>query len=145
MAKQIKQLGLKAPLMGGETMNTEKFVELAGDSAEGDYASTPGAALEKQPRGPEFASKYKQRFKQDVRLYAPYFYDGVMVLAEAMKQADSTDPKKYLPALKTIKYDGVTGVIQFTDNGDMKNSLLSMYQVKNGKWVLLESYQSSTD
>jgi branched-chain amino acid transport system substrate-binding protein len=145
MAKQIKQLGLKAPLMGGETMNTEKFIELAGAAAEGNYASTPGAALEKQPKGPEFASKYKERFKQDVRLYAPYFYDGVIVLAEAMKQADSVDPKKYLSALETIKYDGVTGNIQFTDNGDLKYSLLSMYQVKNGKWTLLESYQASTD
>jgi branched-chain amino acid transport system substrate-binding protein len=145
MAKQIKQLGLRAPLMGGETMNTEKFIELAGNAAEGDYASTPGAALEKRPRGPEFAAKYKQRFKQDVRLYAPYFYDGVMVLAQAMKEADSTDPKKYISALKTIKYDGVTAEIQFSGTGDLKNSLLSMYQVKDGKWALLESYQASTD
>jgi branched-chain amino acid transport system substrate-binding protein len=145
MAKQIKQLGITAPLMGGETMNTEKFIELAGDAAEGSYASTPGAALEKRPRGPDFAEKYKQRFHQDVRLYAPYFYDGVMVLAYAMQQADSTDPKTYLPALKTINYDGVTADIAFTDNGDLKNSLLSMYQVRDGKWTLLESYQARSE
>ena len=49
MAKQMKSLGMTMPLMGGETMNTEKFLQLAGDAGDGSYASTPGAALEKQP------------------------------------------------------------------------------------------------
>jgi branched-chain amino acid transport system substrate-binding protein len=141
MTKQMKSLGMTMPLMGGETMNTEKFLQLAGDAGDGSYASTPGAALDKRPNGQAFAQKYKERFKQDVALYAPYFYDGVMVIAAAMKQADSTEPAKYLPEVKKLHYQGITADIAFDDKGDLTNSLLSMYKAQNGEWVLLENYE----
>lgn len=48
LARQMKELGLDAVLLGGETMNTAKFLELAGPAAEGHVASTPGAALMKR-------------------------------------------------------------------------------------------------
>ena len=99
MAKQMRQLGMNIKLMGGETMNSAKFIELAGPAAEGSIASTPGAALESRPGGKAFADKYKARFGQEVGLYAPYFYDGVMVIAAAMKASNSTDPAKYFPVL----------------------------------------------
>jgi len=137
MAKQMKLLGLNVPLMGGETMNSAKFIELAGPAAEGTIASTPGAALESRPGGKAFAEKYKSRYNQDIGLYAPYFYDGVMVIAAAMKQADSTDPAKYLPALAKINYPGVTADIQFGANGDLIKGLLTIFQVKNGKWEVV--------
>src|SRR5204862_6137281 len=111
MARQMKTLGMSIPLMGGETMNAAKFIELAGPAAEGNIASTPGAALESRPGGKAFAAKYKARYQQDIGLYTPYFYDGVMVIAAAMKAANSTDPAKYLPALEKIKYTGVTADI----------------------------------
>ena len=79
MAQQMKTARDEhAKLMGGETMNSAKFIELAGPAAEGRIASTPGAALESRPGGKAFADKYKARFNQDIGLYAPYFYDGVM-------------------------------------------------------------------
>jgi branched-chain amino acid transport system substrate-binding protein len=137
MAKQMKALGLKIPLMGGETMNSAKFIELAGPAAEGSIASTPGAALESRPGGKAFAAKYKSRYKSDVGLYTPYFYDGVMVIAAAMKAANSTDPAKYLPALAKIDYPGVTADIQFDDKGDLTRGLLTIFRVQNGKWVVV--------
>lgn len=137
MAKQMKLLELNVPLMGGETINSAKFIELAGPAAEGNIASTPGAALESRPGGPAFAAKYKARYNQDVGLYTPYFYDGVMVIAAAMKAANSTDPAKYLPALATIKYPGVTADIAFDKNGDLTKGLLTIFEVKNGKWEVV--------
>ena len=53
-------------------------------------------------------------------LYAPYFYDGTMLIAAAMKAADSTDPAKYLPALAKIKYPGITANFEFDGNGDLQ-------------------------
>jgi branched-chain amino acid transport system substrate-binding protein len=72
-----------------------------------------------------------------VGLYTPYFYDGVMVIAAAMKAANSTDPAKYLPALAKIEYPGVTADIQFDGNGDLTRGLLTIFQVRNGKWVVV--------
>jgi branched-chain amino acid transport system substrate-binding protein len=139
MARQMKALGMEMKLMGGETMNSAKFIELAGPAAEGDIASTPGAALESRPGGPAFAAKYKARYNQDVGLYAPYFYDGVMLIAAAMKAANSTDPAKYLPALAKIRYQGITANVAFDDRGDLTQGLLTIFEVKNGKWVVISN------
>jgi branched-chain amino acid transport system substrate-binding protein len=137
MARQMKELGMKAKLMGGETMNSAKFIELAGPAAEGHIASTPGAALESRPGGKEFAAKYKTRFGQDIGLYAPYFYDGVLLIAAAMKAADSTVPAKYLPALAKIKYAGVTADVAFDAKGDLTHGLMTLFEVKSGKWQVI--------
>lgn len=137
MARQMKLLGMNIKLMGGETMNSAKFIELAGPAAEGDIASTPGAALESRPGGKAFAEKYKARFHQDIGLYAPYFYDGVMLIAAAMKAANSTDPAKYLPVLAKINYPGITADFAFDANGDLTKGLLTIFVVKNGKWEVV--------
>ena len=137
MARQMKALGMDIKLMGGETMNSAKFIELAGPAAEGHIASTPGAALDSRPGGKAFADKYKARYNQEIGLYTPYFYDGVMLIAAAMKAANSTDPAKYLPVLAKIKYDGITANIAFDDKGDLTQGLLTIFEVKNGKWVVV--------
>jgi branched-chain amino acid transport system substrate-binding protein len=136
MARQMKELGLSVPLLGGETMNTTKFLELAGPAAEGHIASTPGAALENRPQGIAFAQRYRDRFRQDIGLYAPYFYDSVMVIAAAMQQAKSSVPAKYLPALRNIRYAGITADIGFRNSGDLQQGPLSIFRVHDGKWVL---------
>ena len=138
MARQMKQLGMDIKLMGGETMNSAKFIELAGPAAEGAIASTPGAALDSRPGGKAFADKYKARFGQDIGLYAPYFYDGVMAIAAAMKAANSADPAKYLPALAKLNYKGITADIAFDSKGDLTHGLLTIFQVKNGKWEVVK-------
>jgi branched-chain amino acid transport system substrate-binding protein len=136
MARQMRELGMKTLLLGGETINTAKFLELAGPAAEGHIASTPGTALEKRPHGKAFADRYRKRFKTEIGLYAPYFYDSVMVIAAAMQKAGSSDPAKYLPELRPIKHQGVTAEIEFDANGDLKQALLSIFRVQSGKWVL---------
>jgi branched-chain amino acid transport system substrate-binding protein len=136
LARQMQELGLKAILLGGETMRTAKFLELAGPAAEGHIASTPGAALEQRPGGKAFAERYRRRFRQEIGLYAPYFYDSVMVLAAAMQKAGSTDPAKYLGELRNIRHSGVTAEIEFDANGDLKQGLLSIFRVERGRWVL---------
>jgi branched-chain amino acid transport system substrate-binding protein len=136
MARQMRELGIKAPLLGGETMNTAKFLELAGAAAEGHIASTPGAALAQRPRGKAFAARYRETYKQEIGLYAPYFYDAVMVIAAAMRHAGSAEPAKYLPELRRIRHAGITADVEFDANGDLKEGLLSIFRVQGGKWVL---------
>lgn len=136
MARQMKELGIDVPLLGGETMNTAKFIQLAGPAAEGHIASTPGAALESRPEGKAFAQRYRERHKQEIGLYAPYFYDAVMVVAAAMERTNTTAPAKLLPALRNVRHAGITADIAFDNNGDLQQGLLSVFRVTNGKWVL---------
>jgi hypothetical protein len=56
-----------------------------------------------------------------------------MVMATAMLNANSTDPKKYLPALGRVNYDGLTGRIAFDSKGDILDGALSFYTYAGGK------------
>jgi branched-chain amino acid transport system substrate-binding protein len=138
MARQMRELGYTVPLLGGETMRTAKFLELAGPAAEGHVASTPGAALARRPLGRDFAERYRLRYRHEIGLYAPYFYDAVMVIASAMDRAGSSDPARCLAELRRIRHAGITADIEFDANGDLKQGALSIFRVVGGKWVLQE-------
>jgi branched-chain amino acid transport system substrate-binding protein len=137
--KQIQNLGITAKYLAGDGVQTAEFLKLSGDAAEGVYASSPGVPLDQMPQGPAFAEKYKAKFNQEIQLYAPYAYDAMNVMLEAMKKAGSTDPAKYLPELAGIQYQGVTGNISFDEKGDIKGGGISLYQAKGGKWEYIET------
>jgi branched-chain amino acid transport system substrate-binding protein len=80
-----------------------------------------------------FKARFKEKYKADVQVYAPYVYDAVMVMAMAMQKANSADSAKYLPELAKISYDGVTGTIAFDPKGDIKDGSLTLYTYKGGK------------
>ena len=141
LTKQLKQLGINAQVLGGDGMQTPEYIKLAGADAEGEIASNPGLTLDSMPGGKAFKDKFTARFGQ-IQNYAPYAYDAVYVLVDAMKRANSTDPAKYLPALKTTDYQGVTGHIRFDQKGDVTGGAVTLYQVKHGAWQPLETVQS---
>ena len=139
MMKQFKNLGLTATFVSGDGSQTKQFLTLAGDAADGAYASSPGVPLDKMPGGAAFNEKYKKTFNQDIQLYAPYAYDAANVLIAAMTKAGSADPKVYLPVLAAIEYDGVTGKIRFDKNGDIEGGSISLYKANNGQWEYIET------
>lgn len=140
MAKQMRQLGMKSQFLGGDGLQTPKFIELAGADAEGAIASIPGLPIEKMPKGTDFKQKFEAKYGQ-IQLYAPYAYDAAYVLVDAMKRANSTDPEKYLPELGKTSFEGVTGKIGFDAKGDLTSGPITLYTVKGGKWETLETVQ----
>ncbi|MBA7614428.1 Leucine-, isoleucine-, valine-, threonine-, and alanine-binding protein [subsurface metagenome] len=68
-------------------------------------------------------------------LYAPYCYDSVFIIIEAMKRSNSISPKDYIDELKTTSYDGLVGHIEFDSNGDRVNPLSTVFIVKDGAWT----------
>ncbi len=140
MAKQMKTLGLRAPLMGGEMVKTDTFLQIAGDAADGTVASLAGLPLDQMPGGAGYVAKYKKRFNEDVQTYSPYAYDGAMAMFGAMKAANSTDPAKYLPLLAQTNVQGVTAQhLAYDSKGDLKNGGITLYKVVGGKWTTLQS------
>ncbi len=139
MAKQMKQLGIKARFLGGDGVCTPEFMKLGGDAAEGNYCSLPGMPLEKLAKGPEFREKFTKKFNAEIQLYAPYVYDAVMVVADAMQRAGSVEPAKYLPEVGKTRYDGVTALVEFDSLGDLKGGAISIYQYKGGKLEYVET------
>ena len=60
-----------------------------------------------------------------------------MVLADAMKRANSVDPKVYLPALRKTRYQGVTAQIEFTDQGELTQPAVTLNSYRNNLRVPL--------
>lgn len=143
MAKQMKELGIKAKFLGGDGVCTPEFMKLGGEATEGHYCSLPGMPLEKLAKGPEFKDKFVKKFGAEIQLYAPYVYDAVMVMADAMKRADSVEPAKYLAEIGKTNYDGLTAQIAFDEFGDLKGGAISIYQYKGGKLAYVSTLGGS--
>jgi branched-chain amino acid transport system substrate-binding protein len=140
MLKQMKALGINAKFMGGDGICTADLPKLAGDGiGEGQVVcAEAGGVLEAQKKiSDDWKAAFKKKYGVQVQIYAPYVYDSVMVMVEAMKQAGSAEPAKYLPVLKKIKYRGVTGDIAFDDKGDIKDGTLTLYTYKGGQREIL--------
>ena len=139
MAKQMKELGIKAKFLGGDGVCTPEFMKLGGEASEGNYCSLPGMPLEKLAKGPEFREKFTKKFNADIQLYSPYVYDAVMVMADSMVRANSVESAKFLPEIGKTKYDGVTALVEFDQFGDLKGGAISVYQYKGGKLEYVET------
>ena len=137
MLKQLKSLGVSAKFMGGDGICTAELSKLAGDAmADGQVVCAEAGGVEgaQKKAMDDFGVRYQKRFNDDVKLYAPYVYDAVNLMVDAMVKAKSSDPEKYLPVLaKTTAYKGVTGTISFDDKGDVKNGALTLFTYKAGK------------
>jgi branched-chain amino acid transport system substrate-binding protein len=134
MLRQMKQLGINAKFMGGDGICSPELPKLAaGSMGDGMVVCAEAGGVEgEQKAGMEkFRADFKTKFGADVQIYAPYVYDAVNVMVDAMVRAGSADPAKYLPELaKTADYKGVTGTISFDEKGDIKNGALTLYTYK---------------
>jgi len=140
MLKQMKQLGIQAKFMGGDGICSTELPKLAGDGM-GDeqvFCAEAGGVEGEQKAGMDkFREDFKAKYNADVQVYAPYVYDAVKVMANAMVTAGSADPKVYLPALKASSYNGVTGKIEFDEKGDIKNGALTLRTFKGGERIAI--------
>jgi branched-chain amino acid transport system substrate-binding protein len=145
LMRQIRSLGITAQFLGGDGVYTPEFIKLADSAAEGAYASLPGVPLERMASGIAFRDKYRAKYNREIQLYAPFCYDAVNIMIEAMKRADSVKPEKYLPELAKTDYNGVTARIVFDEKGDLKGGAITFYRVRNGKWEVAETLSSAPD
>ncbi|WP_347557000.1 branched-chain amino acid ABC transporter substrate-binding protein [Robbsia sp. KACC 23696] len=138
-AKQARQLAIRAHVLAGDGLCTPTLPSLAGEAADNVICSIAGAPLEKMPDGPAFAKRFTARFGQPPQVNAPFAYDAVNVIVDAMKAANSVDPAKILAAMPATNHQGVLGSEQFTSTGDLKQGVISVYTFKSGKQTLLDA------
>lgn len=136
--KQAAALGIRAKILGGDGVCTDKVGELAGTAVQNLVCSEAGLALSKMDRGANFEKKYVDRFHTPVQIYAPFTYDAVYVIVDAMKRANSIEAPKVLAAMPSTDYNGVIGHIAFDDKGDLKEGAITLYDFKDGKKAVLD-------
>jgi len=118
MAKQIKQLGIKATWLGSPSITAIDGRKLAGDALYGTYGVTD-FHVDASAKSREFAAAYKAEHGNAPDLYAAAFYDAVLVLAEAMKKAPDLRPDSVRTAILGIRnFWGSEFLYNFDENGD---------------------------
>jgi len=140
MLRQMQQLGMsKVYLFGGDGICTEKLSELSsGARTLGNVVcAVGGASLDKLAQGKAWRARYDAKFPGQFQVYSPYTYDATMVLVDAMKRANSTDPKVYAAKLAASDYQGVTAKVKFEPNGELVSPAMTLYVYKDGKRVAL--------
>ncbi|HRH80654.1 MAG TPA: branched-chain amino acid ABC transporter substrate-binding protein [Thiobacillaceae bacterium] len=138
MTQQMKRLGLRAQLLGGDGLQNINYLKLAGVDAEGVIASSPGLPIDAMPGGAEFRKKFEAKYGA-IQVYAPYAYDAVYALVEAMKRAGTVEPVKVLAELPKTDMQGVTGPVKFDAKGDTTGGAVTLYKAVGGAWQVLET------
>ena len=95
---------------------------------------TVGQMLKREDFRKRFESKYGV-----IQVYAPYSYDAVYALVDAMKRANSAEPAKVLAELPKVDIQGVSGPVKFDAKGDTMDGAVTVYEAKGGTWQVLET------
>lgn len=141
LLKQMQQMGMSTTLLGGDALCSSTMLTHAG-AALGDntYCVQGGVWLTRVADGAVFASAYQQQYGVMPDVYAPTFYDGILLLAQAMKSANSTDPRVFAPVLAHMRYKGVTALYEFNSRRDMKEATVTILRFKEGKLTPMASF-----
>ncbi len=138
MLRQMEQLGMaNVRYFGGDGICTAEIAKLAGGAKtlNNVICAEGGASLGKMPGGDAWKKRYDAKYPNQFQVYSPYTYDATFVLVDAMRRANSVDPKVYTPLLPKANFKGVTSVIAFEPNGELKNAAITLYSYKDGKKV----------
>jgi branched-chain amino acid transport system substrate-binding protein len=142
LTKQMKAAGLKIPLMGGDGIQADDYLKKGGAAAEGDYATALGAPTEALDSAKQFVTDYAaQKYADPIGPYGAYAYDSanaiIKALAKAAEEGKSGQDLRdeVTKEVGDVSFDGVTGPISFDQFGDTNSKVLTVYQVKGGKFV----------
>jgi branched-chain amino acid transport system substrate-binding protein len=140
MLRQMDQLGLSnVKFFGGDGICTAELIKIASGakSLDGVVCAEGGSSIAKMPGGTAWKARYDAKYPNQFQIYSPYTYDATFVLVDAMKRADSVDPKVYTPKLIETNFKGVTATIGFEANGEIKNPSMTLSTYKGDKKISL--------
>ena len=133
LVKQLKGLGVKSKVLGGDAICVAETGKLAGDAANGTvFCAQGGAILDKVAAGPAFRTAYKKRFNQDPDAYAASFYDQTMFVGTLMQKLNTVDAAKISAELHKASYKGVVTTYAYDENGNLKKAPITVYGFKDG-------------
>jgi branched-chain amino acid transport system substrate-binding protein len=140
IATQARQLGLEAPLLGGDGWDSEKLYELGGKALEGSYFSNHYSVDDPAPRIQAFVAAYKAKFAgQAPDGLAAAGYDAMGVLAAALARAPDTQGPALRDAIAATKdFDGVTGRISIDANRNAVKAAVVLKVAAGGKFEFVQ-------
>jgi branched-chain amino acid transport system substrate-binding protein len=136
IVRQMRDQGVKAPLMGGDGMADDEFAAIAGPGADGTlmtYSPDPRT----DPRNKAIVELFRQKRGFEPQAYTLYSYAAVQIIKQVAEQAKSLDPKKVAEAMHSGKtFKTVAGDISFDKKGDVGGDGYIVDGKKKDRYVL---------
>ena len=142
-AKQLREAGVTSPLVGGDGLDSESLLTIAGKGAENIYYTTVAAPADALPAAKAVADNYKKTFGKDIQGFGIFGYDAAKVTLQGIMDAIKANGGK-LPsrtqvesAMRKVDATGLlSGTVQFNSMGDRKAAKMYIMNIKGGKFVL---------
>lgn len=136
--KEMRKQGMQQVIAGGDGLLGKELYELGGEAAEGSMVYT-GFAVDMDRASDKtkaFIEEYKANNNDNIPdMFAAQGYDAVMWLADAIEEANSSDPTEIREALvKTQNWEGVTGVITLDENREPIKNPVYILEVKDSQF-----------
>ncbi len=138
LVQQMKRDRVRIPFIGPDGVKDDTFIKMAGKEAEGVYASSPSdtSSLTIYQKARE---QHLKKFNAEPGAFFYNAYAAAQALLNAIDKADSTETDKIMAVLRAESIETPAGTIRFSSTGDPIGVGLSMYQVKDGKFVETDS------
>ena len=133
----MRKKRLEATFISDDGVKDNTFIKVAGENAEGVYASGP-MDISSNPLTQQAIDEHKKAFESDPGAFYENAYSAVLAMTNAVKIAGSTDLEAMKKALQTEKTDTPVGAVSFDEKGDAIGVGFSVYQVQNGVFVELK-------
>lgn len=133
MVSQIRAAGLNQPIIGQEGYDSQKFIEIAGAAAEGVMITT---SLDRDSSSPEtqaFINGFSKKAGYPADMVAASGHTALLVVADALKKAGSSDAAKLRDAISKTNLTASTGDISFNSLGEVQKDV-QVQIVKGGNW-----------
>ena len=119
-AIQAQQLGVTAPILGGDAIEAPELITVGGDAVEGIRFSTHySAEAAAREVSKVFAAAYQKKYDKIPNAFAALGYDAYMLIVDAIEAANSTDSKVIRDTIAGFaNHEAVTGMLTFDPNGD---------------------------
>jgi len=138
IAKQAREQGVRAILIGPDGWDSPELVKVAGKAIEGGYFSNHYSPEDTRSEVVNWVKKYRERFGQTPDALGSLAYDATNMLIEAIRKANSDDPGKIRDALASMTgFTGVTGTFTMDANGDPVKSAVIL-QIRDGSQKFLQ-------
>jgi branched-chain amino acid transport system substrate-binding protein len=133
IARTAARLGVQVPLMGGDGWDAPELFTIGGAALNGSYFSNHFAPDQASPMAQKFVADFKAKYGQEPTGLGALGYDGVMVIADAIKRAGKAEPAAIRDALATTKdLETVTGKITMDKDRNPEKSVVVL-KIEGGK------------
>ena len=133
LVRQLRAAGITAPVIGQEGYDSQKFIEIAGDDAEGVIITTSLDRDSQDPLVRAFIDGFSEKAGYPADMVGASTHTAVLVLADALKRAASFDPAAVRDAISSTDLIASTGRIQFNKLGEVRKDV-QVQVVRDGNW-----------